>query len=503
MQDQRLGTVLWRGRYLVLLAVAATVVVAMIATQLSDRVYESTALLRIDHSAGGATGSDTFNAQQASQALAGTYATLLDSRSFLGRISPQVADGRYDAVGLQERVDAEAIKETSLVSLSARGDSPAQARLLATGIAAQTIEALNEDSRTQLDEQQREIQARIAAVTEQIQQLGTPLSAADRERLESLRLARNALTEQLGGVLGENVARAPHISLAGPPNAPADPVEPRPLLNLIAALVLGSLIGVGLAWIRDRMNTRLLSSQEATALVEAPLLGSIPLRSSFSLDDPSVRNAFQILHSNVSPAAPDADGGRVVVVTSPDPGAGKSSVARGLAEAAAAHEGADVLLIDGNLRHPTLSRDLGQTGSLGFSDAVVSLETDEPVVPVVRDGPFAFLPAGTPRPNFASILKSSGVRQLLDDFRHTGRLVIIDTPAAGVVTDASMLAAFADSVLVVARTGSTKRSELISVVSAFERRAQGRVGLVVIEPGPPTPLFRAPSRDVVHPAVRA
>ena len=502
MQEQRLGTVLWRGRYLVLLAVVATVVVAMIATQLSDRVYEATALLRIDHSAGGATGSDTFNAQQASQALAGTYATMLDSRSFLGRISPHLADGRYDAVELQGRVNAEAIEDTSLVSLSVRGDSPAQAKRLATGIAAQTIEALNEDSRTQLDEQQREIQARIASVTEQMQQLGIPQTAADRERLESLRLARNALIEQLGGVLGENVARAPHISLAGPPNASADPVEPRPLLNFIAALVLGSLIGVGLAWIRDRMNTRLLSSQEATALVDAPLLGSIPLRSSFSLDDPSVRNAFQILHANVASAAPDDDGGRVVVVTSPDPGAGKSSVARGLAEAAA-HAGADVLLIDINLRRPSLSRDLGQAGSLGFSDAAVTLETDEPVVPVVRGGTFAFLPAGTPRPDFASILKSPGVRQLLDDFREAGRLVIIDTPAAGALPDASILAAFADFVLIVARTGATKRSELTSVVHAFERGAQGRVGLVVIEPGPPTPLFRAPSQDVVHPAVRA
>jgi Mrp family chromosome partitioning ATPase len=502
MQEQRLGTVLWRGRYLVLLAVAATVVVAVIATQLSDRVYESTALLRIDHSAGGETGSDTFNAQQASQALAGTYATMLDSRSFLGRIGPHLADGRYDAGELQARVDAEAVKETSLVSLSATGDSPAQAKMLASGVAARTIEALNEDSRRQLDEQQREIQARISSVTNQIEQLGQPASAAERERLESLRLARNALIEQLGGVLGESVARAPHISLAGPPNAPGDPVEPRPLLNLIAALVLGSLIGVGLAWIRDRMNTRLLSSQEATALVEAPLLGSIPLRSSFSLDDPAVRNAFQILHANVAPAVPDGHRGRVVVVTSPDPGAGKSSVSRGLAEAAV-HAGADVLLIDGNLRRPSISRDLGQAGSLGFSDALVSLETDEPVVPVVRGELFAFLPAGTPRPNFASVLKGPGVHQLLDDFRDAGRLVIIDTPAAGALPDASILAAFADSVLIVARTGATKRSELTSLVNAFERRAQGRVGLVVIEPGPPTPLFRAPPQDAVQPAVRA
>ncbi len=373
MQEQGLGMILWRGRYLVLLAVAATVVVAVIATQLSDRVYEATTLLRIDQSTSGATGSDTYNAQQASQALAGTYATMLESRSFLGRISPRIANGRYDAQELQDRVDAQAVKDTSLVSLGATADSPVKAKLLASQVATQSIETLNEDSRTQLDEQQREIQARIASVTRQMEQLGPPLSAADQERLESLRLARNALIEQLGGVLGEGVARAPHISLSGPPNAPADLSSPDRLLNLIAALVLGALIGVGLAWIRDRTNTKIVSSQEATALVQAPVLGSILLGPSFTLDDPLVRNAFRILHANVAAAMPDADGSQIVVVASDDPGPGKSSVARGLAEAAA-HARSDVLLIDGDLRGRRLSRDLGHGSSLGFSDAAISHE---------------------------------------------------------------------------------------------------------------------------------
>jgi Mrp family chromosome partitioning ATPase len=503
MQEQRLATILWRGRYLVLLAIAATVVVAMIATQLSARVYEATTLLRVDQSASGGTGSDTFNAQQASQALAGTYARMLTSRSFLGRIAPDLAGGRYSAVELQQRLAAEAIKETSLVSLSAKADSPAQAKRLATEVADQTIESLNEDSRTQLDQQQRELETRIASVTRQIQELGTPLSAADRERLESLRLARNSLTAKLGGVLGEGVARAPQISLSGPPNAPADPVEPRPLLNLVAALLLGSLLGIGLAWVRDRTNTRLLSSQEATALAQAPLLGSIPLRSSFSLDDPVVRNAFQVLHANLAAAAPDDDAGQIVVVTSADPGAGKSSVARGLAEAAA-HVGTDTLLIDGDLRRRELSRDLGHRDSPGFSDAALSADVAPQIVPVPGGAMFVMLPAGTPAPNPSGILHSPGVSELLEDLRQANRLIIVDTPTAGALPDASILAEFADCVLIVARTRSTKRGHLTSLVNAFERRRQGRVvGLVVIEPGPQARSFRAPSQDLVRPAMRA
>lgn len=503
MQEQRLATVLWRGRNLVLLAIAATVVVAMLATLLSARVYEATTLLRIDQSANGGTGSDTFNAQQASQALAGTYARLLDSRSFLGRIAPEVAGGRYNAEELQQRVDAQAIKDTALVSLSAEADSPAEAKRLASEVASQTIESLNEDSRTQLDEQQREIQARIASVTRQIQELGTPLTAADRERLESLRLGRNALTEELGGVLGEGVARAPHISLSGPPNAPADPVEPRPLLNLIAALVLGTLIGIGLAWIRERTSTSLVSSHEATAHVDAPLLGSIPLRSSFSPDDPLVRDAFEVLHANIGASGPDADAGRIVVVTSANSGAGKSSVARGLAEAAA-HLGTDTLLVDGDLRRRKLSRDLGYVHALGFSDAVVSAEMAPSIVPFPGGEPFALLPAGSATPNPSDLLQSPGARQLLEDLRQPNRLIVVDAPTAGALPDASMLAECAECVLIVARAGATKRGDLATLVSAFERPPQGPVvGLVVIEPEPQMPSFRGPSQDLVRPAMRA
>jgi receptor protein-tyrosine kinase len=380
---------------------------------------------------------------------------------------------------LHDVVGASAIEETSLVSLTVKQGSREGAGRLAGAVARATIQAIDEDVRRQLDAQQQEIQARIASVTAQIDRSAEE-DVVDRERLRSLQLARNALTEQLGSVLGQGVAGAPRMSLGGPPNVPASAASPRPLLNVLAGVLLGLLVGVGLAWLRARTDTTLQSSKEATELLDLPVVGSIPKRRSASLDHELVRNAFDVLHANLAPPGPDAELERIVVVTSPDERAGTASVAQGLA-AAAARAGRDVVLVDGDLRRRGLSERLGQAEAQGVSDAVLS--GDPALVPVSLDGPYRFVPAGTAVPNTTRVLHSQEVRRLLTDLGDGDRLVIVDTPPAGSLPDASILAALADDVLVVARAGTTERDDLTSLVSSLRRRPYGQIaGLVVVEP---------------------
>ena len=499
MPEQRLGTVLWRGRYLLALAVAAMVAASLVVTLLAERTYEATALLRIDEPSRGGTGSDTFNAEQASQIAAGTFATMLGSRSFLERIGPPVGRSGDE---LHEVVGASAIQDTSLISLTVRQGSREEARRLAGAIAGATVRALDADVRAGLDAQQREIQARIASLTTQIDQ-SPVVSATDRERLRSLRLARNALTEQLASVLGQGVAGAPRMALAGPPNASADPVSPRPLLNVLAGLLLGALLGVSLAWLRARTDTSLRSSKEAEELLGIPVLGSVPLRRSSSLDHPSVRNAFEVVHAKLVPPTGDPDLARIVVVTSPDAGAGKTSTALGVA-LAAAHAGKDVVLVDADLRRRGLSEHLGQASATGFSDAVLGGEDVPAPSPLDTAFRFRFVPAGTAVANPANLLHSAGVRRVLTELADDDRLVIVDTPPAGPLPDASILAALADEVVIVARAGTTKRDDLAALISALGQRPYARIaGLVVIEPRSDASYFaKLPQEEVEQKRVR-
>jgi Mrp family chromosome partitioning ATPase len=505
MPEQRLGPVLWHGKHLVALAVASSIAVAVLASDLTNPVYEATTLLRVDQSAGANTGSDRYNAQQASQNLAGTYAVMLDSRSFLDRISSRVAGGRYDAAQLQARVSAEAVKDTTLVSLRARAASPAAAEALAGSVARATVAALNADSRSELDGQQREILARISAITSQIERLGADRSPSVHERLLSLRLARNSLTQQLGGVLGESVARTPSVSPAGPPTAPAQPVSPRTALNIGAGVLLGLLVGIGLAWLRARTDTRLRSAQEATDLLDRPLLGTLPSRvRERAVGNRSLRDAFDVVLANllISP-----DERRIIMVTSPSSADGKTFVARGLAQVAA-QGGRKVLLVDGDLRARALSRSLGRANAPGLSDAVVDAkqgrceDVDDLAVDIAFDGAAVrFLPAGTETPNPSSLLHRPIVHGLFEALPDA-QLVIIDTPPAAALPDALLLATVADQVVVVARARVTRREELSAVVAMLARRLPDKlIGVVVIGPSEHASYPTAPPRGEARAAV--
>jgi capsular exopolysaccharide synthesis family protein len=354
-------------------------------------------------------------------------------------------------------------------------------------VASATLAALNADSRAELDAQQREVLARISAITSQIDRLRSERSPSARERLLSLRLARNSLTQQLGAVLGDSVARAPSVSPAGPPTAPANPVSPRPVLNLVAGLLLGLLVGIGLAWLRARTDTRLRSAEEAMDLLDRPLLGTIPSRTvEGAAANRSLRDAFDLVHANllVSP-----DERRIIMVTSPSSGDGKTFVARGLATAAA-HTGREVLLVDGDLRARTLSHSLGHAHPGGLADALARAEdwrgedVHDLAVDIALSGvALRFLPAGTATPNPSSLLQRPFVDRLFESLRDLAPLVIVDTPPAAALPDALLLASVADQVVVVARARVTRRDQLAGVVATFERRLPDRlVSVVVIAP---------------------
>ena len=136
MQDERLSTILWRSKYLILGTVLMGILISLLATSCAAEKYEATAIMEVN-SVGDAA--DLFTAQQASQALAKTYARVIVDRSFLEEIKPKVAGGELSATELQERLTAEAVEDTALIELRAEDDSPAAARQLAEEVATAFI----------------------------------------------------------------------------------------------------------------------------------------------------------------------------------------------------------------------------------------------------------------------------------------------------------------------------------------------------------------------------
>jgi capsular exopolysaccharide synthesis family protein len=160
------------------------------------------------------------------------------------------------------------------------------------------------------------------------------------------------------------------------------------------------------------------------------------------------------------------DGPQIIVVTSAAPAEGKTLVSTNLALAFAADRVGSVLLLDGDLRRPSVDRWLEPPPKLGVADILRGKIDLEHGLLELENAPLEVLPAGTPPRDPVELLSSERTRDLLAELRRRYSRIIIDTPPIVPVTDADVLGAVSDGVLVVARSGSTPRSMLLQALSA-------------------------------------
>jgi len=501
IEDQGFGTILWRGRYLILATLVLTVSVATILVARTDKVYEATGIMQVDALSTIAPGGDQLALQQAAADTATSYATVIGAPGFLERIRNDVLGGRLTAAELDARVSSKPIitannLSTNLIELKAEGSSPSEARKVAMDVANAFVETVRSDALKNLAKQQGQIQQQIASITTRIGALRRSGSAKAgvSEQLTSLRATRADLTRQLATVVANGIARAGNVHTAAAPVASTAPVRPRPILNIAVAMMLGLVAGFAIAWLRTVLDTRLHSAEEAERMLDVPMLASIPLRKEPSRHDPVLREAYDVLRANLTFLALDSSL-KVLAVTSHSPGEGKTSTLEGLAQSAI-RTGSSALLIDGDVRTRALSMRFGKHAAVGLTNVIarvdlplrapnagntrVSVDGIDEIVSLAPG--LDLLPAGTSPPNPPSLLGSERMAALIARLRGSYDTILIDTPPSSHLADASILASLADGVILLARVGLTKRTDLRTVAASLRHGPTPIVGVVVLEP---------------------
>ncbi|MFL5779856.1 MAG: YveK family protein, partial [Thermoleophilaceae bacterium] len=164
-----------------------------------------------------------------------------------------------------------------------------------------------------------------------------------------------------------------NAELVQPATPPSSPSSPKPLKDTAIAAILGLLLGVGLAFLIDRLDRRLRDPKDVEDIVQRPVLGAIPrsrvlqrARIGQEALPPGEAEAFRMLRANLRYFNVDRDI-RSVLVTSAAPGDGKSTVSSNLA-LAASEAGTRTLLLEADLRHPTLARLMGLRSTPGLTN---------------------------------------------------------------------------------------------------------------------------------------
>lgn len=472
MQDQRISRVLWRGKWIILVAVIVGAVLAVAITHRTARVYQATGMIQVNSGTATGTNQSPSDVQIANQILASTYATELGDSSFLDSVRGRVLGGKLTTGELLSRISVVAVPGTAVLKVTADGPSPASAQRLAGDVSVAFVNSVHRHAVDSSQEQQRGLTAKIAAVTAQIGRTSSP------SELDSLRGARSSLQQQLANVIASGIQQGQSVSIPSPPTAGATPISPRPTLNLIAGILLGLIVGIALSWARVRLDRGLHSSGEAETLLDVPVLAAIPVRKRFSVDDPVLGEAYDVLRANLRFLSLD-DALQVFTLSSYNPREGKSSTVEGLAFAAG-RGGISVAIVDGDVRTRNLSSRLGYDGAPGLTNIVVGAATLDEALVELAPG-ISLLPTGPTPPNPPSLLGSAQMRDVIEELRGRVSLVLIDSPPVAHLADASILASVSDGVIVVARVGTTARSDLVNAAANLRHSPTPIVGSVILE----------------------
>jgi capsular exopolysaccharide synthesis family protein len=305
----------------------------------------------------------------------------------------------------------------------------------------------------------------------------------------------------------ETLERLAHpASVAKEAVAPSGPTSPRPVRDTLLGLLLGMTIGLLAAFIRDTLDRRLRGTSEISDELKMPILGHLRAdvlgRTLMSSNGrPALNEAdfegFRILRTNLDFL--DVDNPlRSVVVTSPLPEEGKSTVAVSLA-CAYAVAGKRVLLVECDLRRPTLAKRLGIDNHPGISDYLLGQAEPKQVVrtvPVVAAGTeapaepgrvpvIACITAGQPSPRPAELLGSKRFNAFLAQVSEAYDKVILDATPLLSVVDALELLPQVDGVVMCVRSQRTTRDQARAARSALEHFPERPRGVVVtgLRPG--------------------
>jgi len=365
-----------------------------------------------------------------------------------------------------------------VLTVTATDRNPVTAAKFANTYVQQFIAFRQESDRAQLTQAQHVIAMQLAAIP-----------AAQRLGATAQALAARAL--QLQALASVQTDNAEIVETATPPTSPS---APTPKKTAVLGVILGLLAGGALALMLVRRDRRVRSVAEVEELYGLPVLGTIPessaLRGRGAVGTSREQDAFRMIRAQLQYSDVDRQIS-TVMVTSPAEGEGKSLVALNIARAAGRADGTRALLIEADMRRPTLATLIGREGAAGLSELLVKQDINlkfslrEAVVrPEQTEGggpssDFDVLVAGAAPRNPVELLQSKRMADLLAHAKSLYDLVIIDTPPIGVVSDPISLVHQVDGVVVVSRLRHSRRDHAALLMKQLRGLNAQTLGVVV------------------------
>jgi polysaccharide biosynthesis transport protein len=450
---------LWRRRFIILFTTIIATTIAWLGSLALQPVYKASVKLQVATPARGALNEVQYDLDYADR-LMNTYIHIAES----GPVLRELAE-RY---GLPEppEVEAEILANTELLKLTVEAADPLLASQLANTLADllvvrgdEWVQAESESRSQTLASQLGQLEEELGTAQQNYNRLAAQPSA-DAEALAALEQEITAqrdlyatLLERHRDLRAREVIQASLLAVIDPATPPEDPARPILPLNLALGLLVGALGGLGLALLFENLDTTLHSVDKIEAITQLDTLATIPLTRQAQW--PAVimnshaapEEAFARLAVTVAPPLVNATG-QLLLVTSAQPGEGKSTVGANLATALA-KTGRQVLVVDCNFYHPSQHEIFHLPNEVGLADVLqYQMEAAKVVQPTIRPH-LRVLPTGEYTAHPSELWTAARLARLVQQLRTQAEIILLDAPAFLAASDTLTLAAVADQILLV------------------------------------------------------
>jgi succinoglycan biosynthesis transport protein ExoP len=486
---------LWSWAWLIVLVGVLAGATAYFVSRRTTPIYEASTWLLV--SAPSTISGVDPTALVGSQSMSSTYAKMLMNRPVLQGVIDQLKL-QTTPEELKKSISVNVVTDTELLTITVVDPDPSRAADIANAMAsvfAARIRDLQSQryaaSREGLSAQVNDMQQQISAISSQIDQTYDSTALQQLQtRLTQYRTIYAQLVSSYEQVRLSEEQTSTNVVVSEPATVNTVPVRPRTALNTVLALLGGMLLAVGAVYAAETLDDTIKNPEEIRRKYGLPILGMIAWHEDapgkpITLAEPRspTAEAFRSLRTNITYAAVDRPLRRILV-TSPTPQDGKTTVACNLAVVLSQNE-KRVVLLDADLRRPQVQQKFGLQNRLGLSDLFLGpLDNLNGVVHAITDHELGVITSGPLPPNPAELLTSNRMGKILDFLNQGFELIVIDTPPLLAVTDAAALAPAMDGVILVAKPGTTKLGAFKYAVEQL-RAVEGRVlGVVLNEMKP-------------------
>lgn len=484
--------IIWGHKWLIGISMMIILVLVIGATMFITPIYSASATLRIATSS---TNAITYTDFQYADRLISTYTEIATSRPILDKLASDL--------DLQKPPDVEVsrVSSTELIKIVVKNPDPeiaqnaandlaqilvAQSQELYTGGEKSTTEIISE----QLTVAENELNQARADYETLVNQSPDDVEAQSRANLlvELKQKTYETLLSEYETARVQEAIRANTITIIEPAILPEKPSQPKLLLNVSLGMILGLLVGFGLAFLVENLNPRLHSLEQIESISNRRIFAKIPfskpdgianpIKKSLPVNIPDFRTPFQKLQTRITNPKSDEQLTKTMLFTSAVPGEGKSTIVANLAIAMASC-GPKVIVVDGDLHIPVQHKLFDLPNYFGLTTMLTEKTKLNNVIQKSRYANTWILTSGPNVKKPLALLGSPQMKSVIDELKEDFDYILFDTPALLPTSDAIILSPLIEGIFLVTRQGYCKTDDFKETCKQLAELDSKLIGVIV------------------------